>query len=300
MKGGEARNRRIVVIVVIALLVVAAEAGALYKMVSMILRGESPRQVQAQSSAERLDLTGEWVQTNSPSEQSYQAVRIADETIDIYWISEAEGIYMLYWSGTFHAPDTKKDVYSWLSENDTERTSTSRRGSQETEKEFRYEGGVLRYPTADGEVTAERREWGHAAAAASAAAPVSQGERLEGAGDLGDYHIEINGAELVRDSAGNPSVIVTYTWTNNSEATASAMVMLLDRASQGETRLEAAQMGRRPGYDVRSVTRNVPPGGTASVQRAYRLAEEGGTLTFAVREFLDQGGTAVVKEFELQ
>ena len=137
MKGGEARNRRIVVIVVIALLVVAAEAGALYKMVSMILRGESPRQVQAQSSAERLDLTGEWVQTNSPSEQSYQAVRIADETIDIYWISEAEGIYMLYWSGTFHAPDTKKDVYSWLSENDTERTSTSRRGSQETEKEFR-------------------------------------------------------------------------------------------------------------------------------------------------------------------
>ena len=78
------------------------------------------------------------------------------------------------------------------------------------------------------------------------------------------------------------------------------MVMLLDRASQGETRLEAAQMGRRPGYDVRSVTRNVPPGGTASVQRAYRLAEEGGTLTFAVTEFLDQGGTAVVKEFELQ
>ena len=68
MKGSEARNRRIVVIVVIALLVVAAEAGALYKMVSMILRGESPRQVQAQSSAERLDLTGEWVQTNSPSE----------------------------------------------------------------------------------------------------------------------------------------------------------------------------------------------------------------------------------------
>ncbi|MCI9507074.1 MAG: hypothetical protein HFF62_10915, partial [Oscillospiraceae bacterium] len=52
MKGSEARNRRIVVIVVIALLVVAAEAGALYKMVSMILRGESPRQVQAQSSAE--------------------------------------------------------------------------------------------------------------------------------------------------------------------------------------------------------------------------------------------------------
>lgn len=58
MKGSEARNRRIVVIVVIALLVVAAEAGALYKMVSMILRGESPRQVQAQSSAEQRGAVG--------------------------------------------------------------------------------------------------------------------------------------------------------------------------------------------------------------------------------------------------
>ena len=103
MKGGLGRNRRIVIIVAIALLIVVVEAGALYKMVSMIARGESPRQLQAQDAAGPLDLTGEWVQTNSASKDRYQAIRITGEAIDVYWISESEGIYMLYWSGTCQA-----------------------------------------------------------------------------------------------------------------------------------------------------------------------------------------------------
>ena len=112
MRRSAARNRRIVVIVVIALLIVAAEAAALYKMVSMIARGESPRQIRAQDAAGPLDLTGEWVQTNSLSKDSYQAIRITDQAIDVYWISESEGIYMLYWSGTCQTPAARKDAAS--------------------------------------------------------------------------------------------------------------------------------------------------------------------------------------------
>lgn len=305
MKGGPARNRRIVIIVAVALLIVVVEAGALYRMVSMIVRGESPRQLQAQEAAGPLDLTGEWVQTNSASKDRYQAIRITGQTIDVYWISESEGIYMLYWSGTYKAPNTKKDACQWTSENDITRTSTSRRGSRDKEKEFHYADGKLTYPVAEGDgpetVEAERRTWsGSAEAAAAPADDVPQGKQLPGAGDIGDYRIAIGDLETVRDTEGHPAVIVTYTWTNNSEATASAMVMLLERAYQGERRLEEAQLGQRAGYDLHSVSRNIQPGGSGTVQRAYRLEEDGGTVTFAVSEFLSHTQNAVVKEFDLE
>ena len=64
-------------------------------------------------------------------------------------------------------------------------------------------------------------------------------------------------------------------------------------------RLEAAQLGQRAGYDAHSAARNVQPGGSATVQRAYRLAEEGGTMTYTVSEFLSHTKNAVVKEFVL-
>lgn len=304
MRRGAARNRRIAVIVVIALLIVGVEAAALYRMVSMIARGESPRQIRAQDAAGPLDLTGEWVQTNSASKDRYQAIRITEDTIDVYWISESEGVYMLYWSGTCQTPNTRKDAWHWTSENDLARTSTSRRGSQAKEKEFRYGDGKLTYLVEEGDepetVEAERRSWsGSAEAAAAPADSVPQGERLPGAGDLGDYHIEIGGLEAVRDTQGRPAVIVTYTWTNNSEATGSAMVMLLERAYQGERRLEEAQLDQRTGYNARSAARNIQPGGSGQVQRAYRLEEAGGTVTFTVSEFLSHTQNAVVKEFDL-
>lgn len=305
MKRGEARNRRIVIIVAIALLIVAAEAGALYRMVRLVLRGESPRQIQAQDAAGPLDLTGEWVQTNSAAKDRYQAISITEESIDVYWISEREGIYMLYWSGSCKAPTTRKDAYHWKSENNTARTSTSRRGSQAAEKEFSYADGKLTYRVEEGgepeTVEAERRAWSYSTEAVSAAAPqesIPQGERIQGAGDIGDYHIEIGGLEAVRDAEGRPAVIVTYTWTNNSEATASAMVMLLERAYQGEQPLAEAQLGW-PGYNAKSASQNVPPGGSATVQRAYLLAEEGEPVTCAVSEFLSHTKNAVVKEFQL-
>ena len=302
MKGSGARNRRIVIIVAIALLVVAAEAGALYRMVSMILRGESPRQMQAQDSAGPLDLTGEWVQTNSASKDRYQAISITGQTIDVYWISESEGIYMLYWSESCKAPTTRKDTYRWVSENDLARTSTSRRGSQAAEKEFSYADGTLTYCVDEGDapetVEAERRAWSHSTV--EAAAPldnIPKGEQLSGAGDLGDYHIEIGDLEMVRDAEGYPAVSVTYTWTNNSEVTASAMVMLLERAYQGEQRL--TETAQRSGSDPQPASQNVPPGASATVRHTYRLAEDGGTVTYAVSEFLSHTGNAVMKEFDL-
>lgn len=305
MSGKQRRQLIIMAVTTVLVIVVVLEAGALYKMVSMIARGESPRQVSGSHSSGPLDLTGEWVQTNSRDADAYQAVNITDQTIDVYWISESEGIYTLYWSGTYTPPSgSGKTGHHWTSQNDTARTSTSRRGSQAAEKEFTCIGGKLIYEieneTGGTEtVEAERRAWGYSAQAASAPAEVPQGERFEGAGDIGDYHIEITGMKKVRDADGAPAALVTYTWTNNSTVTASAMVMLLARAYQGDVRLFPARLKTPSAYDTDSCAQDVPPGGTASVQEAYQLVDEETALTFEVTEFISHTKNAVTQEFEI-
>ena len=200
---GDTSMKRLILAVVTILMavVVAVEAGVLYRMVSMVARGESPRQQEGK--AEEPEEPGEPDGTSEPEE----------------------------------GPGTAED--------------------------------------------------GEAAE-----------ERLTEAGDIGEYHIEIGEAERTKDTSGNAAVIVTYTWTNNSEASTSAMVMLMERAYQGETRLTSAQV-EAAGYDSDSGSRTVGPGSTGTVQRAFVLEEEDGALTFEVSEFLSQTNSAVIKEFDL-
>ena len=50
------------------------------------------------------DLTGEWVQSNSDSKESYQAATISGDTIEIYWVNTDSESKSLYWAETFVAP----------------------------------------------------------------------------------------------------------------------------------------------------------------------------------------------------
>ena len=226
MKGGAGKSRRVIIIVVIALLVVAAEAGALYKMVGMVIRGESPRQLQAQEESHTAEAVKE------PKEPEVEEQNPVD-----------------------------------------------------TSEEFQAAAEDWQEPPAASQPVSNKRQ-------------EPSGEQLSGSGDIGEYYIEIGGIELAADTEGQPSVVVTYTWTNNSTATASAMVMLLDRASQGETELTPTLL-QRDGYDPLSSAKNVSPGGKATVQRAFRLANQEERLTFSVTEFLSHTRRAVVKEFDL-
>lgn len=91
------------------------------------------------------DLRGEWKQSNSKSEDSYQAATISDDTIIIYWISDNGDTKSLYWAGSFVAPKTTDKSYSWNSKNDHSKTETAMLASNDDTKTITYENGQLSY-----------------------------------------------------------------------------------------------------------------------------------------------------------
>lgn len=90
------------------------------------------------------DLTGEWKQTNSQSNSSYQAATISGDTIEIYWVSDGD-TKSLYWAGSFIAPSTADEPYKWDSKNDHSKTDGAMLASSDDTKTMTYQNSVLSY-----------------------------------------------------------------------------------------------------------------------------------------------------------
>ena len=91
------------------------------------------------------DLTGNWKQTNSKSNSSYQAATISGDTIEIYWVSDNGDTKSLYWAGTFVAPTVADEPYKWDSKNDHSKTENAILASSDDTKTMTYQNGVLSY-----------------------------------------------------------------------------------------------------------------------------------------------------------
>ncbi|MGW8114247.1 hypothetical protein ACVS9P_03530 [Caproicibacterium sp. NSD3] len=91
------------------------------------------------------DLTGNWKQTNSKSDSSYQAATISGDTIEIYWVSDNGDTKSLYWAGTFVAPTVADEPYKWDSNNDHSKTKSAILASSDDTKTITYQNGVLSY-----------------------------------------------------------------------------------------------------------------------------------------------------------
>lgn len=96
-------------------------------------------------SSEPENLTGEWIQSNSNSKDSWQAATISDNEIEINWVTDNGDTKSLYWAGTYVAPTEAGKSYSWESKNDTSKTDGALLSSTEKTKEFKYENGVISY-----------------------------------------------------------------------------------------------------------------------------------------------------------
>lgn len=94
---------------------------------------------------EPADLTGEWKQSNSNSDDSWQAATIEGETITIYWVSDEGDSKSLYWAGTYVAPTTPDEPYTWDSVNDHSQTDEALLASGDDTKTITYEKGQLSY-----------------------------------------------------------------------------------------------------------------------------------------------------------
>ncbi|WP_253205444.1 hypothetical protein [Clostridium estertheticum] len=91
------------------------------------------------------DLTGEWKQSNSKSDDDYQAATISGDTIEIYWVSDNGDTKSLYWAGSFVAPTTANEPYIWTSKNDRSKTKSAMLASSDDTKIMTYQNGVLSY-----------------------------------------------------------------------------------------------------------------------------------------------------------
>lgn len=99
----------------------------------------------SQTSQEPANLTGEWKQVNSNSEDSWQAATIEGDTITIYWVSDSGDTKSLYWAGTYVAPTTSEEPYTWDSVNDHEQTDMALLASGDDTKTMTYEKGQISY-----------------------------------------------------------------------------------------------------------------------------------------------------------
>ena len=84
------------------------------------------------------DLVGEWKQSNSDSEDSYQAATITADTIEIFWVSDNGDTKSLYWAGNFTAPTSTDEPYTWDSVNDRSKTDMALLASTADTKTFKY------------------------------------------------------------------------------------------------------------------------------------------------------------------
>lgn len=104
-------------------------------------------------------LTGEWKQVNSNSEETWQTATIEGDTIMIYWVSNNGDTKSLYWVGSYSAPTTTDEPYSWDSVHDHSKTESSLLASQDDTKKITYENGQLSYSvSALGSTTTVRME----------------------------------------------------------------------------------------------------------------------------------------------
>lgn len=96
---------------------------------------------ESSTSSSPTDLTGVW--DSEDNEGSYQEATISDGYIEINWV-DADGT-SLYWAGTYTAPEKAVKEYTWVSENDKEKTESALLASSDDTKEFTYKNGVISY-----------------------------------------------------------------------------------------------------------------------------------------------------------
>lgn len=102
--------------------------------------------VKTSKKEEPLNLYGTWKQINSDDDKNYQEAKISEDgTIEINWVSEEDDSKSLYWAGSFEAPTKETKKYSWISNNDKEKTEEALLASEDDTKEFNYKNGILSY-----------------------------------------------------------------------------------------------------------------------------------------------------------
>ena len=83
--------------------------------------------------------------------------------------------------------------------------------------------------------------------------------------------VEIKSTSMTQDYEGNPVVIVTYSWTNNSSEATTPMSSVTTKVFQDGIGLDGIYIVGSEDYDPDTTTTEVRPGTTIDVQEAFSL-----------------------------
>ena len=106
---------------------------------------ENKTQTTESVASEKINLEGNWKQTNVSPEEDYQIADINNSTIEIKVVNKKDNTTSVYWSGTYTSPELKNDVYTWTSENNLSKSESPLVASSEGSKAFYYANGVISY-----------------------------------------------------------------------------------------------------------------------------------------------------------
>lgn len=117
--------------------------------------------------------------------------------------------------------------------------------------------------------------------------------------NLGDYVVEIKSATVTQDYDGNPAVIITYSWTNNSSETTSPMLSISTAVFQNGVGMDSAFIYDDPAYDGDMYSTDVRPGTTVDVQEAFELSDTTSPIEVEITEAFSWDTPAEIAYLEL-
>ena len=109
-------------------------------------------------------------------------------------------------------------------------------------------------------------------------------------GSVGNSYIELTSWKLQNDHDGKPAIVLTYTWTNNSNETAKASLAVSIEAYQNGVSLDNAFF--IDGVDTSSGIKNVRPGYSIEVQTAFRLSDTTADVELEFKDMWDIFGSS--------
>ncbi|MCI6991173.1 MAG: DUF5067 domain-containing protein [Clostridiales bacterium] len=216
------------------------------------------------------DLTGVWTEIDA-SEESYQQAIISGDTITVNWVTPDSS--SLYWAGTFAAPTSADEPYTWTSENDVDQTAFALLASTDETKDFTYEDGKISYEvSAFGTTTTVRLErTGDAPVATDVEEPLG---------------VTIDTAAIITDDyTGEKALAVQFTFTNTSDETKAPSSELGFNAYQNGVQIQEAFISN-DGYDLLGSSLEVQPGCSNSFWVAYSMTDENAPVEIAVVNYM--------------
>ena len=118
-------------------------------------------------------------------------------------------------------------------------------------------------------------------------------------GYVGDAYIAVKDWKIVDDYSGEPVLVLTYDWTNNSDETASAVLSVSTKAFQNGISLDTGIV-LDDSIDTGSLIREVKPGTTIEVQELFSLQDTESEIEIEITDPWDFFGDPEILSFTIE